>query len=312
MAASPGRALLMMALVFLLPLWSASSDDAGPRDAAFFQHSPAWRALFNGLDLNDWRFLHEKEIDDRFWRLENGLLRTLPGGQWGADIITRDAFDNFAFCAEWKVAPGGNSGILYNVREDQWRGQDSIPQRVWRAQLLLLSVAVVGLALLFIRRGFLKHDLVRGLILGLLAVYLAHNAQPFERLLAYAHYMQNWKAAGLEMQLFDDDHFVGRTMEPSHGNGALYDIFPPTSREGLPAGQWNESCVVVDERQVEHWMNGVRVLQYMLESAEMERAVAGSRYRSIRGITRKQPMRVALQNHDGQETWFRNLRVRVF
>jgi hypothetical protein len=59
-------------------------------------------------------------------------------------------------------------------------------------------------------------------------------------------------------------------------------------------------------------MNGVRVLQYALESAEMERAVAGSRYRSIQGITRKQPMRVALQNHDGQETWFRNLRVRVF
>lgn len=305
---------LAIAFGFLLQFSAMGlrSETVPARDAAFFQPSPAWRALFNGLDLSDWRFLHNQEIDPRFWRIENGMLRTLPGGQWGADLITREAFDNFAFCAEWKIPPGGNSGILYNVREDQWRGQDSLPRRVRNAEWMMVAVVLIGLTMLFVRRGFLKLDLVRGLMVGLLAVYVAHNARPLERLLAYTHYMQHWKAAGLEMQLFDDDHFAGRTMEPAHGNGALYDIFPPTSREGLPAGEWNESCVVVDGRNVEHWMNGVRVLQYELESAELERAVAGSRYRNIAGLTRKQPMRVALQNHDGQETWFRNLRVRVF
>ncbi|MDZ7638724.1 MAG: DUF1080 domain-containing protein [Bryobacterales bacterium] len=304
------KAVLVLLVCLAGNVWGQQSSAL--RDSAFFGDSPAWRSLFDGRDLSGWRFLHDKEIDPRFWRVEDGVLRTLPGGQWGADIITREAFGDFAFCAEWKVAAGGNAGILYNVREDQWRGQDSVPARVRTAWLTLGGAVLLGIILLFARRGFLRHDMARGLVLGLLAVFLAHTLGPFERLLAYAHYMENWKAAGLEMQLFDDDHFAGATMEPSHGNGALYDIFPPTSREGKAAGEWNESCVVVDGREVEHWMNGVRVLRYQLQSAELERAVARSRYRSIQGLTRKAPMRVALQNHDGQQTWFRNLRVRLF
>ncbi len=305
--------LIRIALLSFLAIVVLSAQNGGnQRDAAFFADSPSWRSLFDGKDLHDWRFLHDRPIDSRFWTIESGVLRTLPGGQWGADIITRDAFDNFAFCAEWKLAPAGNSGILYNVKEDQWRGQDSVPGRVRNAWLVLAGVTLLALVLFFVQRGFLKQDMVRALILGLYVAYLAHSLGPFERLLAYAHYMENWKAAGFELQIYDDDHFGTATPEPSHSNGALYDIFPPTSREGHPAGAWNESCVVVDGRQVEHWVNGVRILSYALESTELEQAVGRSRYRSIQGITRKSPMRIALQNHDGQLSCFRKLRVREF
>lgn len=307
------RRLLGAIGTLLCAVFPLFAQNASPRgDAAFFEDSPAWQSLFDGQSLSAWRFLHDKEIDPRFWRVENGLLRTLPGGEWGADVITREAYDNFAFCAEWKVVPGGNSGLLYNVREDQWRGQDSFPARVRNAKLALAGGVLLALVLLFLKRGFLRHDLVRGLILGLLAVGLAHSYAPFKRLLAYEHYMRHWKAAGLEMQVSDEGHFSGRTEDPIHSNGSLYDVFPPTSMEGRPAGQWNESCIVVDGPGVEHWVNGVRVLHYTLDSPELVQAVARSNYRSIAGITRKQPMRVALQNHDGQETWFRKLRVRRF
>ncbi|MCC6262736.1 MAG: DUF1080 domain-containing protein [Bryobacterales bacterium] len=304
----------LLALVFFLS-FSASLAAQGTtpaHDAAFLEDSPAWKPLFDGHGLGAWRFLHDREIDPRFWRVENGLLRTLPGGPWGADIITRDTFDNFAFCAEWKVAPGGNSGILYNVREDQWRGQTTLPATVRNAELAMAGGILLGLVLLFLRRGFLKLDLVRGLILGLLAAGVAHFTGPFLKLLAYDHYMRNWKAAGLEMQISDDGHFEGSLQDPIHSNGALYDIFAPTSIEGRSAGEWNESCVVVDGQNVEHWMNGVRILRYRMDSPEFAQAVARSNYRSIAGITRKQPMHVAVQNHDGQETWFRKLRVRSF
>ncbi len=309
------RSCLSLAALTLLLALSSGLFAQGPphrRDAAFFDDSPAWQPLFDGHGLGAWRFLHDKEIDNRFWRVENGLLRTLPGGPWGADIITREAFDNFAFCAEWKLARGGNSGIIYNVREDQWRGQMTLPARVRNAELAMAGGILLGLLLLFLRRGFLKLDLVRGLILGLLAAGVAHFTGPFLHLLAYDHYMRTWKAAGLEMQISDDGHFDGSLVDPIHSNGALYDIFAPTSIEGRPSGEWNESCIVVDGPSVEHWMNGVRILHYDLDSAELEQAVARSNYRSIAGITRKQPMRVAVQNHDGQETWFRKLRVRRF
>ena len=309
------RSCLSLAALALAVSISANlraQDVSATRDATYFEDSPAWQPLFDGHGLGAWRFLHDKEIDNRFWRVENGLLHTLPGGPWGADIITREAFDNFAFCAEWKVARGGNSGIIYNVREDQWRGQTTLPATVRNATLAMAGGILLGLILLFLRRGFLKHDLVRGLILGLLAAGVAQSIGPYMRLLAYNHYMRTWKAAGLEMQISDDGHFDGSLVDPIHSNGALYDIFAPTSIEGHPAGEWNESCIVVDGPKVEHWMNGVRILHYELDSAELKQAVARSNYRSIAGITRKQPMRVAVQNHDGQETWFRKLRVRRF
>jgi hypothetical protein len=280
------------------------------RDHEFFEDSSAWRSLFDGRSLDQWRFLHEKPIDPRFWTVEDGFARTLPGGQWGADIITRDEFKDFAFCAEWKVAPGGNSGILFNVKEDQWRGQDSVPGRVFRAWSWLIGGTLLAALLLFVRRGPLRHDTARALVLGIWVGTMAHFFQPFERLMAYAHYMRNWKSAGLEMQLYDDDGHRGSTMRPSHGNAALYDIFAPTSRESRPAGEWNESCVVIEGLHVQHWLNGVLVLEFQLESPEFEQAVARSRYRSIEGVTRKASSRIALQNHDGQLTWFRSLRIR--
>lgn len=293
-----------------LPDEAYTADSLGSAMPSWRAEDGRWQTLFDGGTTEAWRFLHGQPIDPRFWTVEAGLLQTLPGGQWGADIVTRQAFGDFAFCAEWKVDSGGNSGILYNVREDQWRGQDTIPGRVWRAWLTLAGVTLLFAVLFFVRRGVLRQDMARALVLGIYLVWLAHSLQPFERMLAYAHYMENWKSAGLEFQLYDDDGHRGATMQPNHGNGALYDIFPPTSRESKRSGEWNEACVVVEGKRVQHWLNGVQVLQYELESEELERAVARSRYRSIAGITLKQPMRVALQNHDGQRTWFRRVRVK--
>lgn len=307
----PHRHLLPVLFLLFALICALPAQERTERGPDFFAPSPQWRSLFDGASLESWRFLHDKPTDPRFWVVEDGVLRTLPGGQWGADIVTRDAFENFAFCAEWKVDRHGNSGILYNVKEDQWRGQDSVPGRVRNAWLTLIGVTLAAVLLFFLRRGFLKHEMVRALILGAYLAWLAHSLHPFERLLAYAHYMENWKAAGLEMQIYDDDSQTASSTRPHHGNAALYDIFAPTSRESRRAGAWNESCVVIDGLRVEHWLNGAQVLTYDLESAEFERAVARSRYRTIRGITKKAATRIALQNHDGQLTWFRNLRVRV-
>lgn len=303
--------LLLLAGIPALPAQEAASAALPLPSPAWRAEDGNWRELFDGRSLDAWRFLHDKPVDPRFWRAEDGLLRTLPGGQWGADLITRDSFSDFVFCAEWKVESGGNSGILYNVREDQWRGQDSLPGRVRRAWMHLAVGTLLFAVLFFLRRGFLRVSMIRALLLGLYLAWLAHSLHPFERLLAYAHYMQHWKAAGLEYQIYDDDGHAGPVMQPSHGNGALYDIFPPTSRESRPAGSWNESCIVLRGTRVEHWLNNVEVLAFQLQSAELQRAVARSRYRNITGLTTKFPTHIALQNHDGQLTWYRRLRVKL-
>jgi len=44
-------------------------------------------------------------------------LRTIVGSE-SRDIITRDKYRDFELKLEWKIAPGGNSGIIYLVSED--------------------------------------------------------------------------------------------------------------------------------------------------------------------------------------------------
>jgi hypothetical protein len=49
------------------------------------------------------------------WSVVDGELRTIPGQ--GVDLITRDLFTDFELEFDWRVAPGGNSGVLYRVDE---------------------------------------------------------------------------------------------------------------------------------------------------------------------------------------------------
>jgi hypothetical protein len=44
----------------------------------------------------------------------------MPDGQpaAGGDLMTRDVFRDFELTFDWKISPGGNSGVKYNVSEE--------------------------------------------------------------------------------------------------------------------------------------------------------------------------------------------------
>jgi hypothetical protein len=73
-----------------------------------------WRTLFNGKEIQGLRGYKQREVPKN-WVVENGTLKTVPGS--ATDLITTEKYTNFEFEVEWKVAPGGNSGIIYNVAE---------------------------------------------------------------------------------------------------------------------------------------------------------------------------------------------------
>ncbi len=76
-----------------------------------------WKLLFDGTTLNGWRSYLKDTITG--WIVEEGTLKALgKGGDIGGDIISEDQFENFELKMEWKIAPEGNSGILYLVVED--------------------------------------------------------------------------------------------------------------------------------------------------------------------------------------------------
>ena len=87
-----------------------------------------WTPLFDGTSFAGWRGVDREEIPEGHWTIENGVVRkiasvdvpTAADGQplVGGDIMTRATFRNFELAFEWKVAPGANSGIKYNVSQE--------------------------------------------------------------------------------------------------------------------------------------------------------------------------------------------------
>src|ERR1700756_2153917 len=95
---------------------------------AFFAFAPLhsgdgkkWISLFDGKSLKGWRTYQNKPADA--WSVENGTLHckgsTSDKSDLQADLITDDEFENFELSLDWKLAPKGNSGIMYLVKETQ-------------------------------------------------------------------------------------------------------------------------------------------------------------------------------------------------
>jgi inosose dehydratase len=81
-----------------------------------------WKPLFDGKTLNGWRAYKKPDATGTRWRVEDGMLVVPPkDGQdtrGARDIITTAAYDQFELAFEWRISPGGNSGVKYLVLED--------------------------------------------------------------------------------------------------------------------------------------------------------------------------------------------------
>ena len=99
---------------------------------------------------------------------------------------------------------------------------------------------------------------------------------------------------------------------------SLYDLIPARAERIVkPAGQWNHGMIVAKGNHVEHWLNGVKVLEYERGSAAFRKAVAASKYATWGKDRdgRPQPWgevpvgRLHIQDHS-DSVYFRNLKVR--
>jgi len=116
-------------------------------------------------------------------------------------------------------------------------------------------------------------------------------------------------AIGFEYQMIDDDrHSDGKL--PTHRSGALYDLITPDASKQLkPIGEWNHSRVVFTGTHGEHWLNGVKVVEYELGSPAMQAALAASKFKSMAWYAQRRTGHIVLQDH-GDDAWFRNLKIR--
>jgi hypothetical protein len=113
---------------------------------------------------------------------------------------------------------------------------------------------------------------------------------------------------GPEMQILDNAAYPGRSVLELAG--ACYDLYAPSKDASRPRGEWNAVRVVADGRHFEHWLNGVKLLEYELGSDDWNQRVAKSKFKDMKRF--KEPPtkgHICLQDHTARIE-FRNIKIR--
>jgi len=201
-----------------------------------------WTNLFDGKTLDGWRGYRQPDASKTRWKVEAGMLTVNPGDggdtRGARDLITVGTYDNFELEFDWKVSPGGNSGVKYFILEDRE------------------------------------------------------------------------SAIGHEYQIIDDLKHPDAKIGAHRQTAAFYDVLAASNRPLKPAGEFNQSRVVVDGRNVEHYLNGTRVLQYELSSPALQAAIDKSKFKGIERFGKPQKGHILLQDH-GDRVWYRTVRIRT-
>lgn len=119
---------------------------------------------------------------------------------------------------------------------------------------------------------------------------------------------QVWRT-GPEYQLLDNDGHPDAKNGPDRYTGANYALHAPTKNVAKPVGEWNTSRIVVKGAEVEHWLNGEKVVEYELWSPDWDARVAKSKFSSMPRYGREKRGHIALQDH-GDEVAFRSIKIR--
>jgi hypothetical protein len=100
---------------------AAFAAEAAPNTLSDIEKKGGWKLLFDGNSFAGWKSYSKPGFPARGWSIEDGCIKNAKNngrpGSGGGDIVTTDLFTDFEFVWEWKIAPGGNSGIKYFIKE---------------------------------------------------------------------------------------------------------------------------------------------------------------------------------------------------
>ena len=241
-----------------------------------------WVLLFDGKTMNGWRDPGKRNPPGDAWVIDNGTLKTRAKPRLAEDLLSAEAYGNFELVFDWRVSPGGNTGLKYRLQRmifiDDTKKQEGPGG----------FEAMLGREIADPRSD-------------------RANMSPGATGSEYT--------VGFEFQLIDDQKHADARKDLRHTTGALYSMIPPSAQAARPAGEWNEARLVVRGNRVEHWLNGTKVMDASLDS-EPVRVGVTKRWSKVPAIlealTKPKPEGpIALQHH-GDEVWFRNLKIRRF
>lgn len=263
--------------LFCLSLFLASAAFAQHNRLAPEERAVGWELLFDGATFRGWQDPRTKTPPGDSWTIEDGAIKAPEKPKLGEHLLSAQEYGDFELQWEWKTARAGNSGVRYRIQE-----------------------------VIFIEKEHFKPGYKRW-----------EEVPEYE----YIHRKSKRSATSMdfvvspEYQLTDDANNGDAKRGLEYSAGALYGAIGPKRHLARPAGEWNESRIVLRGKHVTHWLNGEKVVDTDLDAPAVKSGFE-KRWRDeprIRELLLTMPKKrspIALQNHGDAPVWFRNLKIR--
>lgn len=118
------KKILVLGLVATIAASCGTKHEAAKADAAApdntltaKEQKEGWKLLFDGQDLKGWHSF-KKDFVAANWIVKDGQIQyDRTHDRDGDDLVTDGEYENFELKLEWRITPGGNSGIIFDIQE---------------------------------------------------------------------------------------------------------------------------------------------------------------------------------------------------